>query len=274
MYPGSCAGALERRREQENEPVGFTHEPLVGRAHRDARATSWRSGLVGRAGRAERTAHDCAIESMRHSRSLPSRGASRRRERRAGTRRRPTRTPSIFARSDSARLRHARGVDAARSARRRATAKRVIVAREKPAEPDALAAPLRADAVHAVVPVAVPHQREAVAPSVAARSSARRQCSKSEADARRRVELRVPVVLVRPQGLARQERHRLRENRRVARGEDVLRRRRTGATPCRRSSAFARRGRRADATSAGRRPPRTGAWPLRGCARARARAPP
>ena len=59
-------------------------------------------------------------------------------------------------------------------------AKRVQHVVQEEAEPDAFALPLLADAVHAVVPVAGAHQRQAVlAEQSAAASSARTQCSYS-----------------------------------------------------------------------------------------------
>jgi hypothetical protein len=116
------------------------------------------------------------MESIRHSSLRPTRAACRRRNRRAGTNRRPR--PRARARLQRVGV---RAPGAARAVSPRASASGAKRQRriEEPAEPDALALALFADAVHAVVPVAGAHQRQAVRPTARLASSARAQCSNS-----------------------------------------------------------------------------------------------
>ena len=93
----------------------------------------------------------------------PSRAACRRRSRRADTSRRPRprARARLAARRRALASRGARRVAACVGKRRERDERRV----EKPAEPDAFAPAVFADAVHAVVPVAGADQRQAVAPT-------------------------------------------------------------------------------------------------------------
>src|SRR4029453_3094840 len=103
----------------------------------------------------EITAHDCAIESIWHSSfdaepsGVPSSKNARRYHSPPPA---PAPRPAAIA---PASLRH-------RAAPTGDRADCAAVGEEKPADPDALAASLAPDAIHAVVPVARPDQREAV----------------------------------------------------------------------------------------------------------------
>ena len=111
----------------------------------------------------------------------------------------------------------ARRVRARRRAPRRSAAKPGERGVQEPAEPDALALAAAPDAVHAVVPVARAHQRQAVRADREAASSARAQCSNSERRLGR--SLRLEVVVRPDPGTQRrsvEERHHLVEHRVVA----------------------------------------------------------
>ena len=148
----------------------------------------------------------------------PSPRASRRRGRRAGTRRRPTRAP----RSSRAAIRPAPATSPpprASSARVAERGEAIHRRAQEPAEPDALAAPLRADAVHPVVPVAVAHQRETV------RALGQRALERASAVLEERTPRRADASYCAyrscssgASGSPVEERHRLVEDRRVAGG--------------------------------------------------------
>ena len=94
---------------------------------------------------------------------------------------------------------------------------------QEPAQPDAFAASLGADPVHAVVPIAAAHQRQAMrADRPGSRSSARTQCSYSGRGARRETGRKVRFVLVRLPAAALEERHLLVQDRGVAGDLDVV----------------------------------------------------
>ena len=126
--PGIVPRGVERRREQEHEPVGLANELLVGCAHR-ARVPGSprrprRASPVARARARPRTARSSRSDTRALSRS---RRASRRHEMHAGTRLRPTRTRRSCragTRRDSATWRPARS----RSRASQSDAKRSIVA--------------------------------------------------------------------------------------------------------------------------------------------------
>ena len=128
---------------------------------------------------------------------------------------------------------------------------------EEPAQPDALAPSLVTDAVHAVVPVAGAHQRQAVAAhrrgSDRGPARSARRASRGLRDTRG-LEVRDPARP--PPGPVLEQRHRLVEHARVAAWSAGSGAPRRAARAGRRRSASARRGPTADATSAGRRPPR------------------
>ena len=134
---------------------------VSSRITRPSRRTRWaRTGVhrplgAARAGPRRRAPPRTARSSRCGTpRSAPSRAACRRRSRRGDTSRRPR-----PARCACAMRLASLAVRAARSPSPRASATRGEVPqhlRQEPAEPHALAAALEADAVHAVVPVAVP----------------------------------------------------------------------------------------------------------------------
>jgi hypothetical protein len=193
-----------------------------------------------------------------------------RRSRRAGTRRRPShaaRGCRAGARP-RARQRSTNGSIAAQ-ARHLGEARQYLVQEE--AEPDALAAALDADPVHAVVPVAGAHQRQTV---LAEPQAVLDGAHAMVVEARRLVglagEIVVGVVLATDQATV-QERGRSRRAPRCRRWPGRSGRSPAAARDSRPSSGCARRDRRADATSAGRRPRGTGGLAQRSrCSRTRA----
>ena len=117
-------------------------------------------------------------------RCRPSRAACRRRSRRGDTTRRPSRAARCCARSRAASA--AQRSANARSPRARASAaKRMQHVIEEEAEPDAFALALRADQVHAVVPVAGAHQRQAVRAEAQARARWRARSARRGSPPRR-----------------------------------------------------------------------------------------
>ncbi len=93
---------------------------------------------------------------------------------------------------------------------------------EEPAQPHALAAALAPDAAHAVVPVAVAHQRQPVHPRRQRALEGQAAVLEERRGARRGRVLRVTVVLAGPQRLTLEEGHLLVEDRRVAGRGHVL----------------------------------------------------
>ena len=169
----------------------------------------------------ESTAQDCAIASMRHS-SLaaePSGSPSSKKARRY-------QSPSHASRSSEARKPAAcavhfaaRSVSPARLSERNEGGQRRV---QEPAEPDAFARALFADAVHAVVPVAGSHQRKPVAAERQAGVEGERamleQCRRPVGDDGREE----AVGLAGLQRLAFEERDRLVEDGEVGRDVDVM----------------------------------------------------
>jgi hypothetical protein len=182
---------VERRPEAGDEPVGVTHELLIGGTHRGPRCLS---RAIGRAP-PERPPTIVRWSRCGTRGSSPSRRASRRRGRRAGTSAVPRDVRRSSRASASARLAPMRRPRRSRPAASQSPAKRSIVAQRNHAEPDALAAPFGADAVHAVVPIAVPHQAGGRGPSVT-RARALGGSARRARRARRRLVLRIPIVLV------------------------------------------------------------------------------
>ena len=152
---------LERARGRTAGRTAGSACPLRGPAVLDRRHRL--SGPLRVAGAGD---HRPGLRRWRRSgtrRSAPSRAACRRRSRPGGTSRRPRRAPPArlaAPRPAPGTRPPARCRRAARPGRRT----RVSVASDEPAVPDALALAVGADLVHAVVPVAGAHQRQAVRP--------------------------------------------------------------------------------------------------------------
>ncbi len=143
---------------------------------------------------------------------------------------------------------------------------------EEPGEPDALALPLAADAVHSVVPVSGPHQRQAVRPDGEAAVERAGAVLEERPDLGGDLGHEEPLQFLGLQRLAAQERHAVVEHARVPRDLEVVR---DGVGEPEQvvghPGAHARR-RTAGATSAARPLPRTGARRRAADARGRFRA--
>ena len=185
---------VERRREQQRQPVAAMHQQPVERGHRldGARRIGRRPRSRPRIGRWNR----CGIP-----RWSPSPAACRRRSSRGDTTRRPSPRGRARARSASACAVQA----AARAVSPRAAAIGTNARQggvQEPAQPDALALARLADAVHAVVPVAGADQRQAVR----AGGEAEVEAARAMLEQRRRlvglVGLEVEIVLAGPQRAA------------------------------------------------------------------------
>ena len=92
---------------------------------------------------------------------------------------------------------------------------------QEPAQPDALAAAVVTDSVHAVVPIARPHQRQAVQPNGKAPIERRGTMLEQRGRVRRCLGLEVVVGLVRPQRGTLEVRHHLVEHRIVAGDREI-----------------------------------------------------
>ena len=203
----------------------------------------------------------------------PSRAACRRRNRRGDTTRRPSRAASMLRAQPSGLARAAFGER--RRRRARAPARRTASARRTGRSASQTLSPLPccADQVHAVVPVAAAHQRQAVraeAQAVLDRAHAVLVERRRLVRASRQVVVRL-LVGIAPAGL--RGRARVSSSTPVSpvRG-DVAAGRAAAARGSRRRSACARRGPTADATSAARRLRGTGAPAQRSsCSRSRPR---
>ena len=159
---------VERRREQQHQPVVAAHQIFVDRRH-GARG----AGRVGGAGDhapglRDRIDAAFAVRGRAERRAVVEIGAAI-----------PVAVPAValqrllqrrrVRRQSRARARVAALLGERREARQRGM--------QEPAEPDAFALAAFADPVHAVVPVAGAHQRQAVAPSGEAVVERRAQCS-------------------------------------------------------------------------------------------------
>ena len=183
---------VERRREQQDEAVAAPDEILLDRRHRPLGTRRVRRRRTGRptTGRSSRSGTRC---SAAEPSGVPSSKKARRYQ-----------SPSQPSRSSGPPQRLHVGPPALAASRVAAGlgdgGERGQDRVQEPAQPDALAPALVADAVHPVVPVAGPDERQPVrADRRGSASMAAAQCSNSEADSGRAVRAEVGVGLVRPE---------------------------------------------------------------------------
>ena len=205
-------GMVERRGEEQDEAVVATDEVLVHGVHRPLRM----DGLAA----PDRTLHDWAIESIRHSAltAEPSGVPSSKKARRYQSPSQPSRSSARRSAFMWARQRSRAGTLTAVLRDRREGGQDGM---QEPAQPDALAAALVADPVHAVVPVARPHERQPVRADGEAPVEGRRTVLEQRRRLRRPFRLEVGVRLVGPQRRSLDEWDDLVEDRRVARDREV-----------------------------------------------------
>ena len=182
---GIESGAVEWRGEEDHEPVVRPNQLLLHRGHRPRRARRLRGARDHRPGLRDR------IDPAFLARGGSQRGAVV--EIGAAI---PVAVPRLRFQGglERGRMLPPRGgtrLLAATLGHRREVAERRM---EKPPEPDAFPAPLPADPVHAVVPVARAHQREGRAPRPRAPDRARGRSARrgSPAPRRRRAESMTP----------------------------------------------------------------------------------